>query len=71
VPKESGGASGVYCGAEGGTMKQLASRSRAVSAQGLRQVVQMMGAKTGRGVGADGCRWIVLWSRGRHNEAAC
>jgi len=52
-------------------MKQLASQSRAVGAQGLRQVLQMLGEKTGRGVGAGGSRWIVLWSRGRHNEAVC
>jgi len=50
------------------TACKLIARGRC---HGLRQVLQMLGGKTGRGVGAGGCRWIVLWGRGRHDETAC
>ena len=50
------------------TACKLIARGRC---QGLRQVLRMLGEKTGRGVGACGCRWIVLWKRGRHDETAC
>ena len=50
------------------TACKLIARGRC---HGLRQVLQMLGEKTGRGVGACGCRWIVLWKRGRHDETAC